>query len=154
MNKIAPWCLAIMMTLSMSGCLVSEADYEQVVTERNMLRQKLADVQRQLEESQKENDVINLAIKEIYEEREKLLTQIESLQTARRGTGSASADGVTDPTGRSSASGDRSAVYVVQPNDTLSGISAKTGVSISELMRLNNIREENIVYVGLKLRLK
>lgn len=43
--------------------------------------------------------------------------------------------------------------YTVQPNDTLSGISRKTGVSISDLAMLNGIRNPNRIAVGEKLAL-
>lgn len=47
----------------------------------------------------------------------------------------------------------KSNFYTVQSNDTLSGISRKTGVSVSELARLNRIRNPNRIEAGQKLAL-
>ena len=44
-------------------------------------------------------------------------------------------------------------VYVVQPGDTLSGIAASEGTTLAELLRLNSVRNPNIIYVGQRLRL-
>jgi hypothetical protein len=43
--------------------------------------------------------------------------------------------------------------YTVRPNETLSSISRKTGVSISDLAKLNGIRDPNRISVGKKLAL-
>ncbi|MDR1668172.1 MAG: peptidoglycan DD-metalloendopeptidase family protein [Bacteroidales bacterium] len=42
--------------------------------------------------------------------------------------------------------------YVVRKGDTLSGISLKTGVSISAICRLNNIKKTSILRIGQRLR--
>ena len=39
-------------------------------------------------------------------------------------------------------------VYTVQPGDTLSGIAAQYGVTVHELMQINNITNPNIIFVG------
>lgn len=44
--------------------------------------------------------------------------------------------------------------YVVSSGDTLSSISRKVGVPVSELMRLNNIKQANRIRIGQKLRLR
>lgn len=44
--------------------------------------------------------------------------------------------------------------YVVQAGDTLYGISAKTGVSVSGLVRINKIKNPNIIHVGDVLKLR
>ena len=46
----------------------------------------------------------------------------------------------------------RTAVYVVVPGDTLSGIAQRYGVSVSELMALNGLGEGDILSVGQELR--
>ncbi len=43
--------------------------------------------------------------------------------------------------------------YVVRPGDTLTGISKKTGVSLSKLRRMNKL-EGSLIMVGQKLRIK
>jgi lipid-binding SYLF domain-containing protein len=43
--------------------------------------------------------------------------------------------------------------HTVEKGDTLSGISAKYGVSVSELRRLNNVREDQYIYPGQKILL-
>jgi len=45
------------------------------------------------------------------------------------------------------------AVHVVSRGDTLEGISKRYGVSMSELIRLNNIRSRDRIYVGQRLAL-
>ncbi|MDR0712883.1 MAG: peptidoglycan DD-metalloendopeptidase family protein [Bacteroidales bacterium] len=42
--------------------------------------------------------------------------------------------------------------YVVRKGDTLSGISLKTGVSISKICQLNNIKKTSILRIGQRLR--
>ena len=39
-------------------------------------------------------------------------------------------------------------IYIIQPGDTLSGISAATGVSVDELARANDIADVNLIYAG------
>ncbi len=43
--------------------------------------------------------------------------------------------------------------YIVQPGDTLSGIAAKYGTTVEELVRLNKIQNPNRIYVGQKILL-
>jgi LysM repeat protein len=43
--------------------------------------------------------------------------------------------------------------YTVQPGDTLSGIAARFGTTVSELVKLNNIKYPNLIYVGQILKL-
>lgn len=44
--------------------------------------------------------------------------------------------------------------YTVQAGDTLYGISAKTGVSVSDLVQINKITNPNIIHVGDVLKLR
>lgn len=39
-------------------------------------------------------------------------------------------------------------IYIIQPGDTLSGISAATGVSVDKLARANDIADVNLIYAG------
>ena len=41
--------------------------------------------------------------------------------------------------------------YTVQPGDTLSGIAAKTGVSIDDIITANNLSDSNVISVGQEL---
>jgi LysM repeat protein len=42
-------------------------------------------------------------------------------------------------------------IYIVQPGDTLSGIAAKFGVSIEDLIRVNQIANPDNLVVGTRL---
>ncbi|PKR79405.1 hypothetical protein CEY16_05375 [Halalkalibacillus sediminis] len=42
--------------------------------------------------------------------------------------------------------------YTVQPGDTLSVIAKKVGSSVDELARINNIKNENVIQVGQKIK--
>lgn len=44
--------------------------------------------------------------------------------------------------------------YTVKRGDTLSGIAAKYGTTVSKLVSLNNIKNANLIYAGQKLRIK
>ena len=48
--------------------------------------------------------------------------------------------------------GTGSTIYLVRPNDTLSQIALDYNTSVSELVRLNDIKNPNLIYVGEKLR--
>ena len=39
-------------------------------------------------------------------------------------------------------------IYIIQPGDTLSGISVATGVSVDKLARANDIVDVNLIYAG------
>jgi LysM repeat protein len=45
-------------------------------------------------------------------------------------------------------------VYQVQPGDTLESIAKKSGVSMEQLIRWNNIQDPNMIQVGSKLTIK
>ena len=45
-------------------------------------------------------------------------------------------------------------VYQVQPGDTLEAIAKKSGVSMEQLSRWNNIQDPNMLQVGSKLTIK
>ena len=45
-------------------------------------------------------------------------------------------------------------VYQVQPGDTLVAIAKKSGVSMEQLSRWNNIQDPNMLQVGSKLTIK
>ncbi len=45
-----------------------------------------------------------------------------------------------------------SGVYVVQSGDTISKIASKLGTTVSELVRLNNLSNPNVIYVGQRLK--
>ncbi|HKG37250.1 MAG TPA: LysM domain-containing protein [Solirubrobacterales bacterium] len=50
--------------------------------------------------------------------------------------------------------GQKAAAYVVQSGDTLTGIAAKTGVSVSELQELNPGIDPQILVSGQRLKLR
>lgn len=43
--------------------------------------------------------------------------------------------------------------YVIRSGDTLSGIASEYGTTVNELVRLNNIKDKNTIYIGQVLRL-
>ena len=45
-------------------------------------------------------------------------------------------------------------VYQVQQGDTLEAIAMKSGVSMEQLIRWNNIQDPNMIQVGSKLTIK
>ena len=45
-------------------------------------------------------------------------------------------------------------IYQVQPGDTLEAIAKKSGVSMEQLSRWNNIQDPNMLQVGSKLTIK
>ena len=45
-------------------------------------------------------------------------------------------------------------VYQVQPGATLEAIAMKSGVSMEQLIRWNNIQDPNMIQVGSKLTIK
>ena len=54
----------------------------------------------------------------------------------------------------SSSSGSSKQYYTIKSGDTLSGISAKYGTSISQLCSWNGIKNANKIYAGQKIRVK
>lgn len=44
-------------------------------------------------------------------------------------------------------------IHTVRFGETLSGIAARYGTTVDELVRLNNLKDPNLIYVGQKLRL-
>lgn len=49
---------------------------------------------------------------------------------------------------------DNKQYYTIQRGDTLSGISAKFGTSVSQLCEWNNIKNPNLIYAGTTIRVK
>ena len=44
--------------------------------------------------------------------------------------------------------------YTIQPGDTLSGIAAQYGTSVSNLVALNGIANPDVIYAGQTIRIK
>ena len=44
-------------------------------------------------------------------------------------------------------------MYTVRRGDTLSVIAKKNGCTVDELIRLNGIKNKNLIYIGQKLQL-
>ena len=53
-----------------------------------------------------------------------------------------------------SSSGSSAVYYTIKKGDTLSGIAAKYGTSVSKLQSLNGIKNPNLIYAGTKIRVK
>lgn len=79
-----------------------------------------------------------------------VLTVGQQLKLPAGASSSAAAPAVSS--GQAPAAGGAQ-TYTVQRGDTLSSIAAKTGVSVAELQRLNNIANPNRITVGQKLTL-
>ncbi|MEW5724452.1 MAG: LysM peptidoglycan-binding domain-containing protein [Thermodesulfobacteriota bacterium] len=125
--------------LTLTACGVSESEYNEMAAQRDALK-------TQLEEAQKENQVLNEAIVEIYKERETLKKQVTECR-GRLETQSASGTPATQPS-------DQEEFYVVQPGDTLGYISQITGVSIDTLRQLNADSLGPWLMPGQKIRIK
>lgn len=54
----------------------------------------------------------------------------------------------------SSSSTTVESVYTVQKGDTLSKIASKYGTTVDELVKLNNIKNKNLIHVGQKIKVK
>ncbi|MFC0580815.1 LysM peptidoglycan-binding domain-containing protein [Micrococcoides hystricis] len=65
----------------------------------------------------------------------------------------ASAKSSSRPATSSSSSSASSSTYTVKSGDTLSGIAAKTKISLSTLLRANGLKSSSIIYPGQKLKL-
>ena len=44
--------------------------------------------------------------------------------------------------------------YVVQPGETLDAIARKSGVTVEQLVRWNNIQDPNVIPIGTTLKIK
>jgi lysozyme len=56
--------------------------------------------------------------------------------------------------GNSEANKPKATYYTVKAGDTLSGIAKKYGTTVTQLVKLNNIKNKNLIYPGQKLRVK
>jgi LysM repeat protein len=74
----------------------------------------------------------------------------EERQEARRGSATGTGSGET--TGRTSTTS-RRRTYTVKPGDTLALISERTGVTVEELLELNEDIDPNSLTVGDRIRL-
>ena len=57
-------------------------------------------------------------------------------------------------TGSSSKASSADSVYVVEKGDTLYGIARKNGITVAELMSINNLNSSDVIKVGQKLKIK
>lgn len=55
------------------------------------------------------------------------------------------------PGDRLTISGQTTRIYTVRRGDTLSGISARLGVSVGHLVQTNHISNPNLIFVGQRL---
>ncbi len=72
--------------------------------------------------------------------------------TATGSTASAASAGPTADAGSTASAGSSSGAYVVQPGDTLSGIAARSGTSVSELAAANGLDQNRPLLAGAVLR--
>ncbi len=128
--------------LTLTACGVSEKDYQAAVSEKEALK-------TELETAQQENKVLNESVTEIYKERENLLAEIDRLKDENKAL---TAKKDADQGGTGKAAGKDS--YIIQPDDTLGRIADKTGVPLEDLKRLNHITNNDVIWVGQKLRLR
>ncbi|MFH1137475.1 MAG: LysM peptidoglycan-binding domain-containing protein [Pseudomonadota bacterium] len=136
MKKTNVLLLTAILVLPIWGCVVSDAEYKNIVSKNEAL-------EKELNEARDENRLLNDSILEIYRERERLLARIAELE----GKVKRSAEGnKTDGKGNL-------LIYEVKVGDTLSKIAIATGTSLEVLRKLNSMRDD-VVWVGQKLRLK
>ena len=127
--------ILFLVSLSISGCLVSENDYQSVISENETLRLEL-DKQRQ------ENHTLNQAILEVYQDRQQLLVRLDELSAKLDEAKAAQKRKKPEPI----------KYYTVRRGDTLLAIANRTNVPAERLRELNNLRND-VVWVGQKLRL-
>ena len=137
MKKTIVLLLAATLVLPFGGCVVSDAEYKNIVSKTEALEKELA-------EAREENRVLNNSILEIYRERERLLARITELE----GKVKRFSDAEQKAGGK-----DKPLIYEVKVGDTLSRIAMETGTPIEVLRKLNSLRDD-VVWVGQKLRLK
>lgn len=133
--KRTPWIIILCLVLfSTGGCLVSENDYQSVISEIESLRLEL-DKQRQ------ENQTLNQAILEVYQDRQQLLSKLDEMSVELE-KAKAAKKKRTEPV----------KYYTVRRGDTLLAIANRTKVPAERLRELNKLRND-VVWVGQKLRL-
>lgn len=131
-----PWIiLLLLILLSTGGCLVSENDFQGVVSENETLRLEL-DKQRE------ENTTLNKAILDVYQDRDKLLAKLNDM--------SAKLEKIKDEQKKKAPEQIR--YYTVKRGDTLLAIANRHNIEADRLRELNNLRND-VVWVGQKIRL-
>lgn len=73
MNKNFLLLIGSFLILLIGGCVVSESDYQEVVNERDELK-------KEIEEAQRENEILNRSVLEAYRERDRLMVRVEDLK--------------------------------------------------------------------------
>ena len=127
--------LLLLVLLSTTGCLVSENDFQSVVSENETLRIEL-DKQRE------ENTTLNKAILEVYQDRDQLLAKLNDM--------SAKLEKIKDEQKKKAPEPIR--YYTVRRGDTLLAIANRHNIPADRLRELNNLRND-VVWVGQKIRL-
>ena len=135
MRKPIVLLLAVTLVLPLWGCVVSEAEYQNIVSKNEALQKELA-------EAREENRLLNDSVLEIYREREKLLARITELESKVKRLSEAP----------KKADEKKPVLYVVKAGDTLSKIAMETDTPIETLRRLNSLNSD-VVWVGQRLRL-
>lgn len=144
---------------------VSEEEYNELVAERDEIRQKLI-------EAEKANTVLNESIEEIYKEREALQVQLQEcrlelqalaardqVENTEEDNGASETDqsststgsATTTPTTTTDDSG--AEYYTVKSGDTLSGIADELGVPLARIRELNDL-EDDFIRENQKLRIR
>ena len=132
----------LLFLLPAAGCMVSEADYEELASARDSLQDELAKVRA-------ENELLQKEIVDLYKEHQEYENQLNDCQMEVKNLNKDLAKYRADDP----AAGGIPRVYIVEPGDTLSGIASATGVSSETIRKLNNLHTTT-VYVGQKLKLK
>ncbi len=111
-----------------------------MVSERDALKEKLSEVQRQIASLKEASRIL-------HDENKALKDQIEKLSIERKGEKKMAQ---SKPSPKGSESTIKARFYEVKKGDSLWSISRRTGVSIATLKKLNNIKGSQI-NVGQKL---
>jgi LysM repeat protein len=163
MKTIFAVCIGVLMLLA-TGCGVPESDYQQVVSERNALEDKVSSLQKELDslrELRLENNLLQEKLTSSQNENQILKDQASELQaqleqckkTLESKPAPPPPPAAEKPAPRKPAAPAESRYYVVKAGDTLWSISQRTGVPLDVLRKLNGIKDSKIK-VGQKLLLK
>lgn len=144
--RIVKLMLVAGLALAAFGCWEPESSYNKLVEEKEALLMEL-------HEAETEGRILDKALKEIYRERDGLLTKINNLENARQRLlgESAPAAGNVEAEADSAAGTGSARIYRVKAGDTLSAVADAHGVPFQAILKANPTvanRPDYILHVG------